>query len=83
MTIRGIRPELRAALEKRAREQNKSLNQVVLDDLMRAEGLGDNGGQPKRDLSFMWEAGPLEPEVDRALEEMRVVNPDEWKDEPS
>ncbi|MCC6493979.1 MAG: hypothetical protein IT424_13275 [Pirellulales bacterium] len=33
----------------------------------------------KRDLSFLWADGPLEPEVIEALEAQRQIDPDKWK----
>ncbi len=77
-TLRNIPKVLDDELRRRAREQNKSLNQVVLEALKRAVGLV---GEPvrQRDLSDVAATWVSDPDIDAALEEQRRVDVDLWR----
>jgi hypothetical protein len=77
-TLRNIPKALDEALRRRAREENKSLNEVAVDALMRALGLR---GQPARQRDLSDIAGGWHPdsETDRALEEQRRIDPELWR----
>ena len=76
-TLRKIPPSLDSVLRRRANEEHKSLNQVVLDALMRTFGLR-NGPVKQRDLSDIVGAEGFEPEVEKVLEDQRVVDSEMW-----
>jgi len=76
-TLRNVPLHLDRALRNRAREEKKRLNEVALEALLQAFALqGD--GLKRRDLSDMAGAWIEDPEVDRALEEQRTIDPDLW-----
>lgn len=77
-TLRNIPKALDEALRRRARQEGKSLNEVAIEALMRALGMT---GTPVRhrdlgDVAGSWES---DPEMDRALEEQRRIDPDLWQ----
>jgi plasmid stability protein len=78
-TLRNIPKKLDQALRKKAKAEGKSLNTVAVELL--EQGLGLNGEQQRyNDLDeFFKNAVPLEPEVLKAIAEMDVVHPDDWK----
>ena len=65
----------------RASTEGKSVDRVALEVLQTSLGVVDVAKEPtiKRDLSFLWADGPLEPEVIQALEEQRQIDPELWK----
>ena len=67
-TIRNIPKKLDNALRKRAKEQNKSLNQVALEVLAAGAGL-ENGQEPVRhhDLDFLIGTWVEDPEFDKMI----------------
>ena len=78
-TLRNVPKKLDQALRRKAKAEGKSLNTVAVELLQQGLGLS---GQPRRydDLDeFFKNATPLEPEVLKAIEEMDVVHPDDWK----
>lgn len=79
LTISDLPNELERALRERAAAENKSLDAAAIDAL--ARGLGVNQKQPdkRRDLSFLAQGPPLEPEVLLALEEQRRIDPELWQ----
>lgn len=76
-TIRNVPKNLDQALRRQAHRENKSLNQVVLEALMRALGLMDEPVR-HRDLSDVGGTWVDDPETERALAEQRRVDPDLW-----
>ena len=74
-TIRSVPQDLDEALRRRAREEGRSLNAVLIDALRSAEGLG---GQPRRDLSWLAGTWDAEGEVDRALADQRGIDAELW-----
>jgi plasmid stability protein len=78
-TLENIPDDLERALQERAAAEHKSVDAVLLDAV--ARGLGVEAHQPvkRRDLSFMTEGPPLEPEVLEILEEQRRIDPELWK----
>jgi hypothetical protein len=74
-----ISDALERALRERAAAEQKSVNAVVVDTLSRALGVEEQNLAKKRDLSFLAEGPPLEPEVLHALEEQRRIDPEIWQ----
>jgi len=77
-TIRAVPPEVDQSLRKIARERGVSLNSVLLDAIRQAAGASNaaaNGGN----LSKYFGCLPPDPDLDRALEEMRVIDEDMWR----
>lgn len=88
VTIHDIPIELHQALTVRAAADQSTVAKALVEAA--AERLGvklsqkANGApleKPKkfRDLSFLTEGPPLEPEVIAALEEQRKIDPEMWK----
>jgi hypothetical protein len=77
-TIRGISPEIDAALRTRAMQKNKSLNETALEAL--AEGVGLTGAQRKRrDLSDIVSKQKMEKAVLNALAAQDTIDEDAWR----
>ena len=76
-TLRNIPPELDSLLRSRAKEEDKSLNQVTIEALMQAFGLGRRK-TPQRDIRFLVGSWDNDPEVEKALEEQRRIDPELW-----
>ena len=77
-TLRKIPARLDEALRRRAREQNKSRNEVAIDALMRAFGLA---GQPvkHRELADIVGTWQEDPELERVFADQRKVDPELWQ----
>jgi hypothetical protein len=77
-TIRNIPSQLDQTLRKRARELNKSLNEVALEALLQGTGLH---GKPVqyRDLGDIAGTWVADPEIDEALADQRRIDPDLWR----
>jgi len=77
-TLRNIPARLDEALRRRALEENKSLNEVAIDALMRALGLA---GQPvkHRELGDIVGTWQEDPELERAFADQRKVDPELWQ----
>ena len=77
-TLRKIPARLYEALRRTAREQNRSLNEVAIDALMRAFGLA---GQPikHRELGDILGSWQEDPELERALADQRKVDAELWQ----
>lgn len=76
-TIRNISVPLDSALRRKAREQGKSLNVVVIEALALGAGLGEQQCR-QRDLSDIagrWREDPL---FDSAVSEQDVIDGDLW-----
>jgi hypothetical protein len=77
-TIRGISPEIDAALRQRTRLSGKSLNETALEAL--AEGVGLTGAQRKRrDLSDIVGKRKMEKAVTDALAAQDTIDEDAWR----
>lgn len=77
-TIRGISPEIDAALRARATQSHKSLNETAREAL--AEGLGIHGRPKKyRDLRSVITGRKLEKAVLDALAAQDVIDEEMWR----
>jgi hypothetical protein len=75
-TVRGIPPEVDAALRRRARQRGISLNQLLLEELSVAGGTGPQRRRQLSDLPGRWHN---DPKFDRIVAEQRVIDEDLWK----
>lgn len=76
-TIRNVPKSLDSALRQRAQHEHKSLNQVVVECLVRALGLSEEHVRHRdlRDIAGTWQRDPA---VDAALDDQRRVDADLW-----
>lgn len=74
-TIRGIPPHVDRLLRKTAARRKQSLNQVVVDELVRAT-TGEKKFADFSDLVGRWEP---DPEFDEILESQRQIDWEMWK----
>ncbi|MFQ5790106.1 MAG: hypothetical protein ACE5JI_06460 [Acidobacteriota bacterium] len=77
-TIRNIPKALDDALRRRAKEEEKSLNEVVVQALARAMGLTRDAVR-HRDLSDLAGTWKEDPEFDQAIADQRVIDEELWK----
>lgn len=77
-TVRNVPDTLDAVLRQAAREQHKTLNEVVIEALSRAMGMS---GEParQRDLSAFAGSWVDDAEAEAALLDQRRVDPDLWR----
>lgn len=77
-TLRNIPEHLDAALRRTASEQGKSLNQVLIETMVRGVGLD---GQPikRRDLSYIAGTWEEDPEFDAAIAEQKRIDEELWR----
>ncbi len=77
-TIRGITEHLDSTLRREAAREGKSLNAVVLDYLRKGVGIG---AEPvvHHDLDHLAGTWVHDPEFDRTIEEMDVVDEEMWR----
>ena len=77
-TIRNIPESLDVALRERARQEDKSLNQVAVEALASALGLGSESVRSRdlEDLAGTWED---DPEFDRAIADQDAIDDELWK----
>jgi hypothetical protein len=76
-TLRNIPKYLDELLRRKAREENKSLNEVAIEALKRAFGLAGETVK-QRDLSDLGGTWQEDPEFEEAMEDQRTVDPDLW-----
>jgi plasmid stability protein len=76
ITIPNLPNNVEQALRNFAAAEHKSLDAAAVEALARGLGVQNSGFTKLRDLSFMTEAPPLEPEVMQALEEQRQIDPE-------
>lgn len=76
-TIRGVPPEVDAALRKKAHQKRISLNRLLVDELTQAAGLPAN--RKKRSLKGIAGRWKEDPEFDRAIEDQRKIDRDRWR----
>ncbi len=74
-TVRGVPGEVDRALRERAAMQNKSINQVILDELTKAT-IGQRQIADFSDLVGQWQPDAA---FDSAIETQRSVDPEDWK----
>lgn len=76
-TVRNVPRIVDRALREKARREGKSLNEVVVEALMRALGVEEEvRHRDLRDIAGTWAADDA---IDRALEEQRRIDPDLWR----
>ena len=77
-TIRNIPPHLDRSLRQRARQTGQSLNEVVLEALIREAGLSAELIQRRSltDLAGKWVE---DPEFDEAMRDQDAIDPRIWK----
>ena len=76
-TIRGVPPEVDAALRKKAHQKRISLNRLLVDELTQAAGLPAQ--RKKRSLKGIAGRWKEDPEFDRAIEDQRKIDWDLWR----
>jgi hypothetical protein len=77
-SVRGIAPEIDAALRERARAEGKSLNAVALEAL--AEGVGFGGAVVvRRDLSDVAGTWRRDARLEKALADQDAIDEALWK----
>jgi len=77
-TLRNIPEALDKALREKARRDGKSLNQVAIEALSRALGVGPEA-VPYRDLSDIAGTWVEDPEMDQVLEAQRQIDAELWQ----
>jgi hypothetical protein len=77
-TLRNVPEALDEALRQRARAENKSLNQVAIEALARACGLGRVAAR-HRDLSELAGRWRDDPDFDRAIADQDRVDDELWR----
>ena len=76
-TIRNVPDHLDRALRERAKDQDKSLNQVALEALLQSLGLTIEPVK-RRDLGDIVGSWREDPAVDEALADQRRIDPELW-----
>jgi plasmid stability protein len=79
LTIENVPDEVDRALRQKAAAENKSLDDAAIDALALGLGVTNCSRVANRDLSFLAAGPPLEPEVLRALDEQRRIDPELWQ----
>lgn len=77
-TIRNVDDEIDAAIRERAAQERKSLNNMVLELLRRALGIGPKENV-QRDLSDVAGVCSIDERTRAAFEEQRQIDPEIWK----
>lgn len=77
-TLRNVPPALDRALRRRAKQLSKSLNAVALEALSRGAGVAHEERE-QRELDFLFGSWVEDPEVDKALADQRMIEPDLWR----
>jgi hypothetical protein len=77
-TVRNVPAEIDRALRRRARREGKSLNQVTVQALQEAAGLGAIPVK-RRSLSDLVGTWRNDPEFDAAVADQRRIDPEMWK----
>ena len=77
-TVRGVPDRVDEALRRRARDEGKSLNQVTVEALAAAAGIGETEVR-YHDLDSLAGTWLADPEFDAALEEQNQIDPELWK----
>ncbi|HYN43924.1 MAG TPA: hypothetical protein VE129_19250 [Thermoanaerobaculia bacterium] len=77
-SVRGIAPEIDAAVRSRARAKGKSLNTVVLEALAEGVGLGE-AAVVRRDLSDVAGTWRRDARAEKALADQDAIDEALWK----
>jgi hypothetical protein len=77
-TLRDVPPNLDRVVRQKARQARKSLNQVLIDALLRAFGLTREPAR-QRDLSDVTGTWRDDPKFDEVVREQRRVDPELWR----
>ena len=77
-TLRNIPPHLDGSLRQRARQTGQSLNEVVLEALIREAGLSAEF-IPRRSLADLAGKWVDDPEFDEAIRDQDSIDPRIWK----
>jgi len=77
-TIRGVPDDVDRTLRLRAKDEDKSLNELVLDVLARAAGVG-NGQKVYTDLDHLIGTWVHDPEFDAAIAEQDQIDEELWR----
>jgi hypothetical protein len=78
LTIRNIPKRIDQALRKKAKDESKSLDEVILEVLQYGLGLANKPAK-KRDLSDIAGTWIEDPEFDRIMKEQDQIDPEMWK----
>jgi len=74
-TVRGMPLEVDRILRERAKASNRSINQVIIEELTKAT-IGRKQVADFTDLVGQWQPDAA---FDQALAEQREIHPDDWK----
>jgi hypothetical protein len=77
-TLRNIPKNIDTAVRQKAKRQGRSLNDAAIEALANWAGVGVEV-QKKRDLSDIAGTWVEDPEFDKAIEEMRRIDPELWR----
>lgn len=77
-TLRNVPPALDRALRRRAKQLDKSLNEVALEALVRGVGI-ESELKEQHDLDFLIGSWVEDPAVDEALAAQRSIDADLWR----
>ena len=77
-TVRGVPEEVDDALREKAKRENRSLNEVLVEALRSGAGLGA-ARRIYHDLDHLIGKWGNDPDLDRALEEQRQIDPELWR----
>jgi hypothetical protein len=80
-TLRNIPKKVDQALRRRAKQQRRSLNDVLVEALSIGAGITPNGREPVkyRDLSDIAGSWVEDPEFDKIMAELDQVDPRDWE----
>lgn len=78
LTVRGVPEEVARSLKKRASEEGKSLNRVLVEALTLSAGIG---GESMRAHDLDWIAGTWveDPEFDAAIAAQDTIDEELWR----
>jgi hypothetical protein len=77
-TVLGVPSEVDDALRQKAQRENRSLNEVLVEAIRSGAGLGGEA-RVYTDLDHLIGKWGNDPELDRALEEQRQIDPELWR----
>ena len=77
-TLRNIPAHLDELIRLKARQQNKSLNEVAIQALMQAFGLQEESTK-HRDLSDIAGTWQEDDQIEKVLQEQRMLDPELWR----
>jgi hypothetical protein len=77
LTVRGVPSSVKKELENRARKQNKSLNNILVEALCSAAG--QNGERLHHDLDYLAGSWIDDPEFESAIKDFEQIDADMWK----